>query len=91
MIPRRFAFALEFSDIRGQLVEIDLRGSRNGADLRQKKTKFMEMIFTHTNVSSLYTRQLTKKSETPRRVINERTFILKRKERNKNSGVYNVE
>lgn len=34
MVPRRFTLALEFRDVRRQLVEIDFRGSRYRADLK---------------------------------------------------------
>lgn len=37
MVPRRFALALEFRDVRRQLVEIDFRGSRYRADLKTVK------------------------------------------------------
>lgn len=36
MVPRRFALALEFRDVRCQLVEIDFRSSRYRADLKAK-------------------------------------------------------
>lgn len=34
MVPRRFALALEFRDVRRQLIEIDFRGSRHRTDLK---------------------------------------------------------
>lgn len=34
MVPRRFTLALEFRDVRRQLVEIDFRGSRYRANLK---------------------------------------------------------
>jgi len=36
MVPRRFALALEFRDVRRQLVEIDFRGSRYRTNLEAK-------------------------------------------------------
>lgn len=39
MVPRRLALTLEFRDVRRQLVEIDFRGSRNGADLKAESRR----------------------------------------------------
>lgn len=46
MIPRRLALALEFRDIRRQLVEVNFRGSRYRADLKTESRKEKHLMGT---------------------------------------------
>lgn len=73
MVPRRFALALEFRDVRRQLVEVNFRGSRYRADLkaesRKKHLRIIERKNTRAAGFAVMTGDCGKKSSSTERTV----------------------
>lgn len=58
MVPRRFALALEFRDVRSQLVEIDFRGSRYCTNLKAKRRWRCRENYSNCLQNTIYTEEI---------------------------------